>query len=115
MATVFMKWLETNPKNYDRGIRILTFGRIQRVRQKIIDDYVQPGMRVLEIGCGTGTLTAMMAARGALVTGIDAAPAMLAEAEKRVAVQDLQKNVSLKYMGGIFRSDRLDIGVQRTS
>ena len=65
MATVFMKWLETSPKDYDRGIRLLTLGRIQRIRQKIVEAYIRPGTRVLEIGCGTGTLVAMMAARGA--------------------------------------------------
>ena len=26
MATVFMKWLENSPKDYDRGIQILTLG-----------------------------------------------------------------------------------------
>jgi ubiquinone/menaquinone biosynthesis C-methylase UbiE len=83
MATVFMKWLETSPKDYDRGIRILTLGRIQHVKERIANTYINPGMRVLEIGCGTGTLTVMMAAKGAIVTGIDASPAMLSEAEKK--------------------------------
>ena len=61
MATVFMKWLETSPKDYDRGIQLLTLGRIQRIKEKIANSYVRVGMRVLEIGCGTGTLTLMMA------------------------------------------------------
>jgi 2-polyprenyl-3-methyl-5-hydroxy-6-metoxy-1,4-benzoquinol methylase len=77
MATVFMKWLETSPKDYDRGIRFLTLGRIQQVKERIANTSVRPGMHILEIGCGTGTLTTMMAARGATVTGIDASPAML--------------------------------------
>lgn len=106
MATVFMKWLETSPKDYDRGIRLLTLGKIQRIKEKITNNYIHPGMHVLEIGCGTGTLTSMMAARGAIVTGIDAAPAMLAEAEKKVAADGLADHITLKYMDAALIGDR---------
>ena len=106
MATVFMKWLETSPKDYDRGIYLLTLGRIRRLKETIADTYVRPGMRVLEIGCGTGTLTAMMAARGATVTAIDAAPAMLGEAEIKVAAQGLKERVTLQYMDAVLIGDR---------
>jgi trans-aconitate methyltransferase len=41
------------------------------------------GERVLDLGCGTGELTAMLAARGALVTGVDASAAMLETARAR--------------------------------
>lgn len=53
MATVFMKWLETSPGDYDRGIRLLTLGRIATIKQAIAEKYVAPGDRVLEIGCWT--------------------------------------------------------------
>ena len=33
--------------------------------------YVRPGMRVLDAGCGEGTLSFMLAARGAFVTACD--------------------------------------------
>ncbi len=33
MATVFMKWLETSPKDYDRGIQLLTLGKIHRIKR----------------------------------------------------------------------------------
>jgi 2-polyprenyl-3-methyl-5-hydroxy-6-metoxy-1,4-benzoquinol methylase len=106
MATVFMKWLETSPEDYDRGISILTLGRIQRVKQQIANTYISPNMRVLEIGCGTGTLTTMMAARGAAVTGIDASPAMLGVAAKKVTAQDLADRVTLKYMDAALIGER---------
>jgi ubiquinone/menaquinone biosynthesis C-methylase UbiE len=106
MATVFMKWLETSPKDYDRGIRLLTLGRIQRIKEKIANNYVQDGKHVLEIGCGTGTLTLMMARRGATVTGIDASPRMLAEAKKRVHDANLEACVSLQYMDAALIGDR---------
>jgi 2-polyprenyl-3-methyl-5-hydroxy-6-metoxy-1,4-benzoquinol methylase len=106
MATVFMKWLETNPKNYDRGIQLLTLGRLQPLKEKIAREYVHEGTRVLEIGCGTGTLTRMMAEQGAIVTGIDASPAMLGEAQKKIAMGDYGERVTLKYMDAALIIDR---------
>ena len=114
MATVFMKWLETSPKDYDRGIQILTLGRLRRLKEKIVRDYVHAGKRVLEIGCGTGMLTVLMAGQGANVTGIDVSPMMLAEAQKKVDANDLKGNVTLKYMdatliGNSFPSASFDL------
>ncbi|HUH96090.1 MAG TPA: corrinoid protein-associated methyltransferase CpaM [Anaerolineales bacterium] len=106
MATVFMKWLEKSPKDYDRGIQLLTLGRIGRLKEKIANDYVRPGMRVLEIGCGTGSLTLRMAQRGAALTAIDASPGMLAEAEKKIKGADLAERVSLKYMDAALIGER---------
>jgi trans-aconitate 2-methyltransferase len=42
----------------------------------------QAGERILDLGCGTGQLTAEIARSGAQVTGLDNAPDMLAEARK---------------------------------
>jgi len=101
-----MKWLETSPKDYDRGIQYLTLGRIQRIREHIVDNYICQGLRVLEIGCGTGTLTMMMAKKGALVTAIDSSPRMLAEAESKVKDAQLEELVSLKYMDAALIGER---------
>ena len=43
----------------------------------------QPGERVLDLGAGTGHLTAAIAAAGATVVGIDASPEMVAAARRQ--------------------------------
>lgn len=51
-------------------------------------DLVLAGIRradALDIGCGTGFLSLELAGRGCQVTGIDFAPAMLAEAQRKAA------------------------------
>jgi trans-aconitate methyltransferase len=42
----------------------------------------QPGERILDLGCGTGHLTAQIAAAGADVIGIDSAAAMIEQAHR---------------------------------
>jgi ubiquinone/menaquinone biosynthesis C-methylase UbiE len=106
MATVFMKWLETSPKDYDRGIRLLTLGRLGTIKRLIARNYVAEGTRVLEVGCGTGTLTAMLAKQGAVVTGIDASPMMLVEAQQKIAAENLAERVTLKHMDATLIADR---------
>jgi SAM-dependent methyltransferase len=48
----------------------------------------QPGERVLDIGCGTGHLSAEIAATGAAVVGLDADPDMIAAARREHAAVD---------------------------
>ena len=43
----------------------------------------RPGERILDLGCGDGVLTSQIAARGAVVLGIDASAEMLAAAHAR--------------------------------
>jgi trans-aconitate methyltransferase len=42
----------------------------------------QPGEHILDLGCGDGALTEQLAATGAIVTGVDASPTMLAAARQ---------------------------------
>lgn len=43
----------------------------------------KPGERILDLGCGTGTLTAEIAASGAQVIGVDRSSEMIGEARKK--------------------------------
>lgn len=107
MATVFMKYLETTPADYDRGIKLITLGQIQGIRERIAD-FVQPGDRVLEIGCGTGSLALLCAERGAKVVGIDASPPMLAEAQKKVKAAGLEDRIELRLMDATSVADHFE-------
>jgi|SRR5579884_922538 len=66
------------------------YDRIAQGIQTIADHLVRcarirAGERVLDVACGTGNTTLMARARGAIVTGLDLTPAMLAVAKKRAA------------------------------
>ncbi|HZT44123.1 MAG TPA: methyltransferase domain-containing protein [Chthonomonadaceae bacterium] len=45
--------------------------------------------RVLDLACGTGNVTELLAEEGYEVTGVDIAPAMIAEARRKAAEKDL--------------------------
>ncbi|NIS82511.1 MAG: methyltransferase domain-containing protein [Anaerolineales bacterium] len=108
MATVFMKWLETRPEDYDRGIRLLTLGRLKELQGQIVSRMIQEGVQVLEIGCGTGALTVSMAQAGATVVGIDIAAGMLAQAERRVQALGLENRVTLTLMDAAIVAERFE-------
>ncbi len=101
MATVFMKWLERRPADYDRGIRLLTLGRLEAMQHLIVEELIEEGMRVLEIGCGTGALTVAMAKAGANVSAIDISTGMLAEAARRIKKDDVEEHVDLQRMDAV--------------
>jgi ubiquinone/menaquinone biosynthesis C-methylase UbiE len=91
VATAFMKWLERSPQMYDRGITWLTFGRLSRLWDQICADFIRPGIKVLELGCGTGGLSVRMAKAGAEVAAVDIAPGMLSiaiESARKAGVSD---------------------------
>lgn len=69
---------------YDPLVRLLGG---DRVRKRLLDlARLRPGHRVLDIGCGTGSLIAMIARRhpGVEVVGLDPDPKALARARRKV-------------------------------
>ncbi len=98
MSVVYMKVLETAPERYERGMRLLTLGRWERVLTATAE-WVRPGGRVLDLGCGTGALAVMLARRGCSVVGVEVAPPMLAQAARRVRSAGLADRVTLRELG----------------
>src|SRR5581483_8256805 len=48
---------------------------------------VKPGTRVLDVGCGVGRWSRLLAARGAHVTGVDLSPTMIDQARRRAVLE----------------------------
>ncbi len=95
---VFMKVLESAPSRYDRGIQILTLGRLDKAYQRLTS-HIKRGQRVLDLGCGTGALTLRAAQKGAWVKGIDVNAQMLEMAQKRAEEAKLIQDIELCEMG----------------
>jgi cyclopropane fatty-acyl-phospholipid synthase-like methyltransferase len=95
----FMKVLESSPNRYDRGIKILSRGRITEVYLKIAEMVAAPGKRILDIGCGTGNVSLACAARGATVIGVDSNAEMLEITKSKAKKAGLEDKVELIELG----------------
>ena len=73
-------------RSYDSFVNAFFAGRRPAVFRKLAGlSGAEPGDRALDVGCGTGYLTSMLAqavAPGGSVTGVDASAAMVAEASR---------------------------------
>ena len=72
-SLALMRWLEETPERYDLGMRIVTFGRVTPLHDAIARE-VPAGADVLEIGCGTGSVTLRLLETGSRVTALDQSP-----------------------------------------
>ncbi|MEZ6046151.1 MAG: methyltransferase domain-containing protein [Planctomycetaceae bacterium] len=66
---------------------------------KSLIDWLKPqvGERILDLGCGNGTLTLSLIEAGAEVTGIDADPSMIAAAQAKGIDAQLQSATDLEF------------------
>jgi len=83
MSFVYMKILESSPHRYDVGMGISTLGGLSRAKRYIASN-VNSGDKVLDLGCGTGTLVRMCVEQGGDVTGLDANAGMLGIARSNI-------------------------------
>ncbi|MFQ5734773.1 MAG: corrinoid protein-associated methyltransferase CpaM [Planctomycetaceae bacterium] len=95
---ILMRILESSPCRYDRGIRLLTGGRLDRAYDRLAG-HIHRGDRVIDLGCGTGALTMRAAQQGADVKAIDINPHMLEIARRRAAEQQLDGHIEFAEMG----------------
>jgi ubiquinone/menaquinone biosynthesis C-methylase UbiE len=97
-AYILMRILESAPSRYDRGIRILTLGRLDKAYYNLVS-YIRGGQQVLDLGSGTGELALRAAQKGAIVKGVDINPQMLTIARRRARELSLDQNVDFYEMG----------------
>jgi len=107
MSFVYMKILESRPERYDIGMGLLTLGSLTKIKEQIAE-HTQSGNKVLDLGCGTGTLAQMCIEQGAEVTGVDANSGML-EVAKRNSPSANYLNVSLSNLDEHFSDESFDI------
>lgn len=105
---LYMKILESTPERYDRGIRILSRGRIDEIYGMIAETVAGRGKAVLDIGCGTGNVSLACAARGSPVTGIDINSGMLEIARKKAEKAGLDKKIDFLEIGVAEMKDRFE-------
>jgi demethylmenaquinone methyltransferase/2-methoxy-6-polyprenyl-1,4-benzoquinol methylase len=95
------------PMMYDALVRVmyLPVGGEAELRQSAVERLaLEPGARVLELGCGTGSFTRLLLAAGARVTALDGSSRMIERAERKAP--------GAKYECQDLRSLRLD-GAER--
>lgn len=107
MSFVYMKILESRPERYDIGMGLLTLGSLTKIKEQIAE-HAQSGNKVLDLGCGTGTLAQMCIEQGAQVTGVDANSGML-EVAKRNSPSANYLNISLSNLDEHFSDESFDI------
>src|SRR6267378_6094708 len=77
-------------------------------RVKMLSGHLEPGMRVLEVGCGTGYFTRELARLGADVIAIDISPELLEIAKANCSMSNLRYEIqdasALSYSNAMFDS-----------
>lgn len=84
------------------------------VRRNVEDGWLEPGMRVLSVGCGDGSNEAWVAGQGCTVHGIDFSTVAIALADKRYAdVPGLSFSVVDVTKPGAHRAEPYDVVLDR--
>jgi SAM-dependent methyltransferase len=75
--------MSSTPKQWDASLYEGTSRFVWEYGEGVVSLLApQPGERILDVGCGTAHLTARIAESGAQTVGIDASPAMIAQARQ---------------------------------
>jgi ubiquinone/menaquinone biosynthesis C-methylase UbiE len=107
---------------YDLFIWILFVGSEQRFRKKVLGEITPlAGARVLELFCGTASLSIMAARDGAKVTGLDLSPGMLSIARQKSRKEGLRiglvraDSVSIPFAENAFDGVLISLGLHETT
>jgi len=76
---------------YDPFVQLVSLGRAKKLRQLTLDlAQIKTGESVLDVGCGTGQLVALMQEKGIDVIGIDASAEMIQVAQQKHPTADFR-------------------------
>lgn len=106
MSYVYMRALEHKAEKYDKGINVLTLGRLPKIKKYISDNLIYSNEKVLDIGMGTGTFAILCAEKGAMVTGIDYSEKMLEVARKNIRQEGLTERIQIIKMSVVELDER---------
>jgi ubiquinone/menaquinone biosynthesis C-methylase UbiE len=86
-------------ENYDSLFSESVIGRVQRVAVwRELDKHFQPGMRILELNCGTGFDAVHLARRGVRVIACDLSSKMIEAARRRLDATGLDALVDFRVL-----------------
>lgn len=74
---------------YDRMMKNVNYPRWMQYIESIFEKYGSNPRKILDLACGTGTLTLLLASKGYEMSGIDRASGMLEIARQKAVSQDL--------------------------
>ncbi len=63
--------------------------RVRAAWLSLLEQEIPAGASVLDVGCGTGTLSVLLAERGCSVTGVDLSPRMVERAQAKAVRHDV--------------------------
>ena len=106
MAVAFMEALEQIPETYDIEFDVVLDGRASQIREKILT-LIQPGMKVIDLGCGTGLLAIEAAKKGGHVVAVDANESMLEVA--RCRAEDISSGPSFVNANAINVGEAIEV------
>ncbi|WP_029214706.1 class I SAM-dependent DNA methyltransferase [Kallotenue papyrolyticum] len=93
---------------YDRSGQIRFAVMMDLYLQELLAVHAPPGRRLLDLGCGTGSLALLMAERGWQALGLDRSSAMLREARRKAA---RAPHLPVRFIEGDLRDFRIDTRV----
>jgi ubiquinone biosynthesis O-methyltransferase len=89
---------------YDTWFSVKLGKYADEIETKLLFDLLQPqsGMKILDVGCGTGNISIKLARMGCKVTGIDVSAKMLEMAKTKTALESLDIEY---FMQDIYETD----------